>query len=58
MDPMFCVSSQWTLIEIQNKIYVGIMKLTPSSNAGDIDKVTLEIIWQYRSDAIKSYLIL
>lgn len=30
------------------------MKPTPLSNTNDIDKVTLEIIWQYISNAIKS----
>lgn len=58
MDYMFRVSSQWTQIEIQNKIYAGIMKPTPSSNADDIDKITVEIIWQYIANTIKSSLIL
>lgn len=33
------------------------MKPTPSSNADDIDKITVEIIWQYIANTIKSSLI-
>lgn len=56
MDPM--LSSQWTQIQIQNKIYVGVMKPTPSSNADDTDKATSDIIWQYISNAIKSNFVI
>lgn len=34
------------------------MKATPSSNGNEIDKVTLEMTWQYIANASKSCLIL